>query len=75
MCTNGRSIESLEKPAGWWIFADYADLSAKSVLGHFHQGASRVDVIFDRYCGASFIKAQTRAKRDEKTKNHLKGDR
>ena len=35
----------------------------------FHQGASRVDVIFDQYCGASFIKAQIRAKRwkDKKT--------
>ena len=40
-------IQILGKPAGCRIFVEHADVFAKSVFGHFDQGASRVAVAFD----------------------------
>jgi hypothetical protein len=60
-------VQALQKPKGAQTFGDYADTFAENIFGHFRDGCTRVDVIFDAYKDNS-IKTATRQKRSGKTR-------
>jgi len=65
-------IQSLGKPVGCKCFGDYADAFARAIFVHFRRGATRIDVIFDRYLGSMSIKGQTRVKRGQRARRPIR---
>lgn len=60
-------VQALQKPKGAQTFGDYADTFAENIFGHFRDGCTRVDVVFDAY-KANSIKTTTRQNRSGKTR-------
>ena len=56
-------IQALGKPANCHTFDNLANIFTNKVFGMLDNSVSRVDVVFDRYIGATSIKAPTRSKR------------